>query len=520
MIRIITAATVWLFLAMFFFSSAVADEYEGTVRAGYIYTDIEGNQGVHQPTFNLYDGMAFSLEQFRYQWTSGLKLTANVHNPFLDNRRLNLGVSRPGLMGVTLNHSANRRTYSFDGSDHTRRQFTSGSAWLRPIKQVKLFGGFDNIDKVGTAVDLIEPELGAAQNQVDYTRLGFHGGVEVKHRRSGGRLEYRLADFNDDRNVTNDRQSKRLRLTFYSPLPKYEQFVLSGGLQHFENRYENRPDTLSANTVWGAMRYSHELGYHVRYSFMFDRARRTGDYTASDKIIHTIHAGKTWRGRGGMTVGYGTRVNDDESTQRSAAEYSFTGWVRPIEALLLRGGYDFESDVIDAGRTLTGDRDRTRHHVSAKYTLGEASLRVKLEERQRENDDIGSKLEFTRISTDLSYSDDRYGMATASYTHGSGDYDNTAGQFEYTEHTFFGEAMSREYRRVQAGVRGMYYRAQRDVDIESFTVEFTGRFRLMDKSRLEVVYAAHNFDDLDDPAEFYERYFTANVVTAVLVYEL
>lgn len=518
--QIIAVAAAWLILSVFSVFTAVANEYQGTVRAGYIYTDIEGNQGVHQPTFNLYDGVAFSLEQFRYQWANGRKLTASLYNPFLDNRRLKLGFSEPGRGGLNFNHSAYRRTYDFKGDNSTRRQTSSGSIWLRPMKQVKLFGGFEVIDKNGKTVDFIEPELGNPLNTTDYTRRDIHGGMEVKYRGSYGRVEYRLADFNDDYNTVNDRRSKRLRATFYSPIPNYEQFALSGGFQHFTNHFLNRSDTLSANTVWGAVKYSHRLGYHVRYSFMFDRTHRTRDLTASDNIVHAVHFGKTWRGRGGITLGYGTRVNDDARVQRSSDEYSLAGWIRPIQALLIRGSMEVENDVIDSGRTLTGDRDRARNRLSAKYTIGTTSLRLAIEGRQRDNDDIGSSTEFLRFSSDLSVSHGKYGFLSASGSYGTGNYDNAAGQFEYTENTFSGAFMSREHRRMQVGFKGTYYRAERDVDLESFSVEFTGRYGIFDRTRLELVYSAHNFDNLDDPAVTYQQYYTANVVTVVVVYEL
>ncbi|MFH1688038.1 MAG: hypothetical protein ABIE70_11040 [bacterium] len=516
----ITIVSIWLLLLAFVTTGAIANEYQGTIRAGYTFTDIEGNQGVNQPTFNLYEGMAFSLEQFRYQWADGMKLTAGVYNPMLNNRRLNLGLIKSGFGGVSLNHSSYRRTYDFDGGYFTRRRSTSGSAWVRPIKQVKLFGGIDYVGKNGSTIDFIEPASGDGLNQTDFTHQTYRGGVEVKYNRSYGRLEFNVADFNNDRDTTTDRTASRFRMTFYSPVPQHEQFVLSGGFQRFVNRMENRADTLAANTVWGAVQHYCRRGYQVRYSFMFDRARRTGDLTATDNVLHAVHIGKTWLGRAGITAGYGHRVNDDAARQRSADEYSLTGWVKPVEALLVRGGMDFESNVVDSGRSLTGDQERARHYISARYTFEDASLRLSLEDRRRDNDDIGSSTEFTRISADLSVANEKYGDLSASYSFGSGDYDNAAGEFEYTEHTLSGEVWSREYQRLQAGFRGTYYRTRRDVDIESFSLEFTGRYGIHERTRLELVYAAHNFDDLNDPSEFYSRYFTANVVTAVLVYEL
>lgn len=506
--------------SVLFTCPVLGNDYQGTTRIGYTFTDIEGNHGVHQPTFNLYEGVAFTLEQFRYQWDNGLRLSANIVNPFLNNRRLGIGFGKTGIGGLNLNHTSYRRTYGFDGAVFTRRQVTSTSAWLRPVRYLRLYSGFGYTDKHGRSLNFFEPEPGTGINETDYSRVSFQGGVEFKHRRSYAQVEYQMADFRDDMNTRNDRKSQRLRLTFYSPIPKYENVVVSGGFQHFTNKLENTIDTLKANTFWGAARYGHKLGYHLRYSVMFDRARRTRDLTSTDNIIHRIHAGKTWRGRGGLTAGYGYRLNDDAKVKRSGDEYSLTGWFRPIDDLMLRVGIDFESDVVDSGRVLTGDRDFARHWLSAKYRVDSGFIRFKLEDRQKNQDDIGSSADFIRLSSDFSISIKKFGDVIASYAYGYGEYSNSLGVFEYAEHTISGEVFSREYRRFQAGFRGMYYHSQRNVDVESFTLEFTGRYGIFKKTKLEFVYSVHNFDDLNDPAEFYDQYYTANVVTAVIVYEL
>lgn len=492
----------------------------GTVRIGYIYTDLTGNQGTYQPTYNLYEGSAFSLENFRYQWDNGLRVTANMVNPFLKNRRFNVGLSKAGHGGLNVSHNSYRRSYDFDGDNTTQRRTSYASAWVRPSRQVKLFGGFGYADKRGRAVDLTESALGAGVNHIDYTIQDFHAGAEFKHRRSFGRVEYRIGDFNDYRSQTNDHKSKRIRMTFYSPIPKHKDFVVSGGYQHFTRELENRLDTLKANTVWGATQYAHHKGYKIRYSFMFDRTRRRGDPLSTDNIIHAVHVGKAWRNRGEITVGYGQRVKDDERIQRSADEYSLTGRFQVTEQLKLQAGIDRESHVVDSGRTLTGAYDRARNWLSAKYRVEGGYLRLKLEDRQKDNDDIGSKVDFKRMSFDGILTDELYGELMGSFAYGKGEYENSAGLYEYKEYTLSGEASTRKKLRFQAGLRGTYYRAQQDVDIESFALELIGRYRILERTQLELTYSAHNFDDLNDPAEVYGQYYTANVVQVVIAYEL
>ena len=499
---------------------SLANEYQGTVSAGYVYTDIEGNQGVHQPTYNLYEGAALSLERFRYQWDSGLLLTANITNITLNNRHINLGFSKPGHAGINVQHSAYMRTYSFDGADFTRRRSTSGSAWFKPIRQLKIFGGYGVTDKHGRMPDLFEPAGGSGLNFVDYTHSFYNIGAEFKHERSYGRLEYFISDFCDDLSRTNDRSSRRIKFSAFSPIPRYERVVVNFGYQHYEQDIEYRYDTLTANTFWGGARYAHPLGYHVQYTFMFDRARRTGDLTDADKIVNAIYVGKTWRGRGGVTAGYGHLINDDVLVARAGDQYSLSGWVEAIENLRLRGGISYRTNEVDSGRTLTGDIDYARHFISAKYRFGLHTVRVKIEDRHRSNDDIGTDVDFMRASTDIFVSDPRYGDLSLSYSIGDGSYEQAEGLFDYTEHVLSGDLLSREYRKFQGGIGGVYYRAKQDVDVESFTLRFTGRYRVHPRAQLEIVYSAHNFDNFYDVSRYYSEYYTANVVEFRVNFEL
>ncbi|MFH1372867.1 MAG: hypothetical protein ABII79_03620 [bacterium] len=501
-------------------ASLPAAEYDGTVRAGYVFTDLEGNLGVNQPTFNLYDGLALSLERFRYQWDNGMRLTGDLRNITMNNRRLALGLARPGLGGVTIRHTAYRRSYDFDDTRFTRRRTTNGSLWVQPIQYVKLFGGFGVTEKHGSSLGLFETDGFSSIGKVDYLNQFANVGVEFKKKRRLARVEYRTSDYSDDFEATGDRSSQCVRLTAYTPVPSFDDVVLSGGFQHYEHEVVDRSDTLTANTVWGAAKYTHKLGYHAKYSFLFDRARHTGDISATDNISQSIQIGKNWRSRGGIMFGYRYHLNDDVYDERSGSGYSLSGWLVPTQRLTLRAGLNFDEDNVDAGRTLTGNREYSRHWLSVRYRYSNLFVRAKLEDRRRDNDDIGSSVDLVRFSGDLSVTRAEYGELTVSYAYGTGEYKNSAGTFEYEEHVLSGEVTSREYRRVQAGFGGVYYRGRQDVDVESFEVKFTGKHRLLETAILEVIYSAHNFDNMADSSVPYREYYTANVVQANIIFEL
>ncbi|MCP4634607.1 MAG: hypothetical protein GY855_16890 [candidate division Zixibacteria bacterium] len=501
-------------------SQTVAYEYQGNVGLGYIYTDIEGNQSVHQPTHNLYDGASFSLEKFRIKWDNGTRLNANIINPNLNNRRLDLSINRSGFGGATVRHSSYRRTYDFEGTDFTRRKATSGTVWLYPVKMLKLFAGYGITDKDGDRRDLFEPSEDVLIAPVDYTHQNYHAGLEIKHHRSYGRFEYRVSDFSDDLNDTNNRSSQRLRMTVYSPMPMYENISFGGGFQRFEYKLENRSETLKSNTAWGVGQYMHPKGYQIRYSFMFDRTNRTGDLAATDNIRQTVHIGKTWKGSGGLLAGYGHAINDDIRVERSGNEYSFSGWLTPVKKLTLRSGLGFAKDEIQSGRTLTGNRDYSRYWFLAHYRFTDGFARLRLDNRQRDNDDIGSSIDYIRLTADISHTIFDYGDIRTSYSFGDGKYTNSSGVFDFQEHVLSGDAFSKEYLGAQVGFGGNYYRSRQDEDVKAFTIQITGRYRIFRKTQLEVIYSVHNFDDFNDTTIPYNKYNTANVVEARIIFEM
>jgi len=499
---------------------ALGNDYHGTVRTGYIFTDIEGNQGVHQPTYNLYDGVMLSLEHFRYNWNNGMRLSADITNPALKNRRANVSFGRLGWGGLTLHHNSYRRTYNFDGSNFTRRKTTSGSAWIQPIKHLKLFGGIGVTDKSGTSRALVESPVGLPTHLVDYLNRYYHTGVEIKYLHSYGRFEYRASDYTDDASGGDDRSTRRLGMSVYTLMPKFERIVLGAGFHHFENTVENKQDTLSANTVWGVARYSNANGYQVRYSFVFDRSSRTGDLAATDDILQTLSVGKAWKNRGGIMAGYGYRINDDIWVERSGSEYSVSAWLAPSRQLSLRAGIGWVSDNVDSGRTLTGNRDYSRHWLLARYRFAEGSVRLRIDNRHRNNPDIGSKSDFIRGSLDASISSLSYGNVVASCSFGEGEYSNSFGTFDFSEYMLAGDAFSSEYRGIRLGFGGSYYRARQDVDIEVFSIRLTGKYRFYQNACLEIIYSAHNFDNFDDLPAPYLEYYTANVMEVSIAYEL
>jgi len=497
-----------------------ADEYEGTVRVGYLFLDRDGNHSVNQSTFNLYQGLEASLERFSYRFDNGLNFSANIQNVTLGNRSLSVGATKTGIWGTEFHHNAYRRQYDFNGDVETKRYRSGGTIWWRARPWLKAYGGAGVTKKNGDMLALFEGDETGAANAVDFAYWNYHAGVTLQHSRKSAQVEYRGSTFTDDRDFTNDRRTRRIRASASAPVPNFEDLMLNAGYQHFRLALEERIDTLSAHTVWGGARFNYRGGYTLRYSFIFDRARRTGDLTDSDNITHAIYAGKAWLRQGGFTLGYRYRIKDDALDELTGNGYFVSAWWRPVGALNLRAGYGSEDLTVDEGRTLTGKTERSRGWFTARYRKNNNWIRLSLRNLMMDYDEIGSSTDYLRLATDLSVEILEYGTVTGSYSYATGEYENSAGEFEYNEHIIKGDVTAKEYRNLTLGFGGTYLRNLRDLDVEGFSVRLSALYRFKKDWAIQGSYSSHNFDNLDDPSPVYTEYYTDNVVQISLSYDL
>ena len=503
------------------FAAVQGADMKGDVRFGYIYLDETGNEGVYQPAYNLYEGAALSLENFSYQFKEGTRVFGNLHNVTMNNRNMTAGVMKSRLYGLTLHNDQYRRQYSFDGDKFTRRRQSSGQAWVQPTKWFRAYGGYGWTDKHGTSEDLYDQFGLVRTNQFDYRNKYYNGGVLLSYDRSRLKAEYRGSKFTDNLDATNGRKSDRFRVSAVTPVPRYEQVVLRGGFETYRWIATDHMDSLKANTLWGSAQWYFYKNYSFRYSILFDRARRsTYDVAATDNITNAFYLDRVWPGWGAVTVGYRYNLNDDIYNALSANGYYIDGWVTPTDKWKFRAGLGIETEDISDGAVLTGARDYSRYHASARYKLPDGYVRFQWAGKKIDHDDISTRTEYNRIGGDADYSLKKYGEIQISYDYLTGEYTNTDGIFRFNEHIVSGDIFPIEYRHVQVGAGGVYMRSKDDLDVESFQVRFSAAYRFMEDHKVEVRYTAHNFDDLAAPNNPYTQYYTGNVVEVYVVKEL
>ncbi len=503
-------------LSALLLAAGAAAQLHGTAKLGYIYTDEEGNFAAYQPTYNLYDGVDLSLENFSYYGDQGLRVRGDARHLTLKNRNVRADASYRHMAGVNLSYAQYRRNYSFAGDHSVRRDRSAGSIWIKPHRYVKIYGGYGLTNREGELVELFDPGITVTPHEVDYQHQYFHAGTQVNYQGSMIQGEYRVGDFTNELRPGDDRQSTRFRAVAITPFPRYHRIQLQGGFQHFEHEIDSLGQKLTANTGWGGGRLQLPLHFAVRYSFIFDRAENTGDIVETDNIVQSVDVTKAWPGLAQVTVGYQHAINDDFFDEAQANSFFVTGSWKPSSVVSFKGVFGLRAEEIKEGATLLGDEDRTRYRLSMTYTRDGGTMRLWVEDKRRENADLGSEVEFRRVATDLTLSKWIPGEVVGSYAFSQGDYDNVEDEFTFEDHLLTGRYEVPVIKQLSVYAGGTYYRSKRDLYVEHFSVLLGGTIHIIPDYGLEVNYAAHNFDDF----RAFRRYYTANIVQIMLVKEL
>ncbi|MFZ5980912.1 MAG: hypothetical protein ACOYVF_09815, partial [Candidatus Zixiibacteriota bacterium] len=419
-----------------------------------------------------------------------------------------------GLFGIrTYNHQY-RRTYDFDGSTFTRRHQTGVSAWFIPQKYFRIFGGGSYVGKSGQAVDFFELNQPQVFEAVDYSQFTYNIGLRTNYRGGMFQAEYRAADYRDDTDNARDQKRSKIRLSALLPVPRYEWALLSGGFQHFETKYDKTDFKISANTVWGGTTVKLPENFTASYRFYFDRTGSDSDLVATDNLSHAIFAGHVWPGLAGLTVGYQHDINDDAMEAVEADGMYFSGWLKPLKNLDIGAEHGFRKEEVDEGARLLGDEDRNYFKISGKYRYADyGNFIARYENKNRRNDQLGSDIDFQRIALDASATLSGYGSIAAGYAYATGEYENSETTFEFADYLMHGDITSEEYHCITAGFGFSYYRSQKDLDVESYNLRFSGACRFLKTYKLEITYNVHNFDDF----LVLDNYYTANIVEINLI---
>lgn len=228
----------------------------------------------------------------------------------------------------------------------------------------------------------------------------------------------------------------------------------------------------------------------------------------TDNLAHTLYLSYIEPHTGGLTVGYQNNTNDDYEASINSNSIYLSGWISPLDHLDLKATYGIKTEDVDEGRRLTGDEERNRLELSARYRFGgRSSLKITLADRKRKNEQPGTETSYLRSGLEGWFDLPRYASIAAGYSLTDGDYKNIDDEFEYTNHQIHLSINTHEYKNFSGGFTLIYYRSRRDLDTEGSDLRFNGVYEFKDDLRIELTYNIFNFDDY----LFMDRYYTANI---------
>ncbi len=496
-------------------ASAMASAGSGEVRVGYVYLDEEGNQSVYHPTFNLYEGPTISLEGFRYRFANGMIARANLKNIIMNNRNLNASLAKPGVFDLRVGHDQFRRIYNFDESSYTRRHQERASLRVTPVEHVELFGGVLMMERTGTTTDLFNPTPNPTEVDVDYKRSYYNFGAQFNYRGSMILGEYRADQYTDNNDEARDQKRAEYRFTGLLTYPKYDFLKLIGGFRHFETEFDQSGFMISNNRGYGGGVIDLPQNISLKYVGVLDRTSSDSDFVATDNMMHTGYLSYTRPLMFGITLGYQYDANDDFEDEVRGKSFYVGGWTTPRKGWEVRYEFGNRKEEVEDGVRLLGDEDRNRHAFSVKYRPEKiGAFGYKMTSLVRENVQLGTKADMYRFAVDavIRYFE-KYATLNYAYVHSQGTYENLTENFEFRDHLVSGDVTTAEYKGITLGFGALYYRSQRDLDIEHFNIRVAAALRFYQDYRFEAEYNAYNFDDLS----VYEDYYTGNVVELSLI---
>jgi len=517
---IIVSLLFWLLVS----SSVQAGEGSAQVEVGYVITDEVGSLAVNQETFNTYEGFALSLRDFKYALNPEWRLTADLHDFTLNNRNLTARLRRQGKFTFDFHHDKYRRQYDFEGTNITKRSNTTARVAITPVKSLEVFGGLSFVEKHGTRNDALDVTLG--HSEVDYTQTSFDVGGRYTRREGSGYISYRRYDFQNDlagEQFNTGRQADELRTSASLIIPNLDWLLVSGGYDYRSDKFDYNNTELVTNLGWTGLKADLPHNMYLDYQFSFARTEQTGRDQETDNVVNALTLGKIWSGRGGLRIGYESRIADDLTNRTESNGFMFGGWLTYKRRLTVRASVSLLDRNVADGVTLIGDRNVTRHRVTVRYNdpdrgrlelqwIGRISKHdpapIMRDDPTRE--DFGSRVDYNGITATATIKAGEYGTATLSHTYYLGKYENNSDMtgYEFSDHIFRATVKPRTYHGIQLSGTGFYYRSSRDQDIEKFKIGVAATYTISEHYLAGIEYDVFNFDDF----LMFDRYYTANIV--------
>ncbi len=484
----------------------------GKIDFGYRYIDEDGNRSVNQETYNTYEGFGVSLEDWSFLFDNGISIRANLTNITLNNRNLSASIDKPGLFSFNIRNNQYRRIYSSTGNHFTRRRTTESNFRVQPDKHVTFFGGYGITEKRGDNLYALVSPFDTVLYTTDYLQTNSNLGIQVRSKYGYLKTEYRYYSLDDRMNGDRDRQANNISINGSIRLPDYDWLLLSGGYYYRQDKIDAQSVKLTTNRLWAGSKVYLTRTLVFNYQFIFARTEHIGTGVETDNWQNTFTLGHTWKNIGGLRIGYENRISDDLTNRTVSSGLLVSGWYNYKQRFSAKMRVSTRGRDVKSGTVLTGNESNTRHRIVLTYYQPEwGNLSFTWKNQIRENEDISSRVDYNVASVQLTIKRSKYGRATVLYSYYVGEYENHSNQtgYEFSDNTVTGMLYPSEWKNLEVGFGGTYYRSRRDQDIEKFSLKFSALYSFSDLYHIQATYDIYNFDNYLTLG----NYYTSNILT-------
>ncbi len=507
----ITLVAFALIITAIFSGNLLAGEGAGTFKAGYVFTDEDGNLGVNSETYNQYEGFGFSFNDFNYNFENGMYLKANFNNMTLNNRNLYSSLTKPGVFNLSFVNNQFRRIYGSNGDKFTRRRYSQVKGSFNASKNIKFFSSLSRTDKKGETFGIYRPAIDTVGYNTDYYQTSFKFGTHGYSSYGSIKAEYQRYEFFDDLDTDNDRNANALNLTAFASLPSYPNINLSGGFStRVDEMYETSVE-LSNNQYWAGTRIYLPSQFKFDYRILYSLFKNRGILSYTDNWINTFSVTKGFQKKASVTVGYETRISDNHFDRTESNGFIFSGWARLHERLKVTSRISNKNKEVKNGSTILGDEEYFRHSASLKYTgKNWGNISFKIESKLKKNDNVNSEVDYSSYVTTLNLKDKNYGWISFSYAYYLGQFQNFSDEtsFEFADNVLTAGIYPKAFNQFSLSAKSSYYRSHRDKEIEKFKLTLTGQYKFPKDHILEIKYNIYTFDDL----MVVDNFYTGNII--------
>ncbi len=493
-----------------------AGTWNGTVKLGGVLLDEQGDRSTVQETYNIHEG--FSITQLRLAGTPNPEsyLMIDLREINLDGRQANLLYRRPGKLKLTASLDQHRQVFDPERNVTSDRRDWNLGAHLTPARWINLTGSLNYLTRVGDRLSYPGGTNSVLGGRYDNSLSSGRFSAEARKGGKVAAVDYRVSDFNDERNAAADRTGQVVSARIAAPGILFKKsthlFRAAYGVSKLSSG--DLDYTLANFQYTGVLSPVDRLRF--KYNFEAQRIDNQSTSLKTDRFQNNVDVTAFCR-RGDISAGYGYEINDNDITLTRYHSWRAATSFRYDDLLTARFRYAGRVKKDQEELTLLKDIEtsRFRGDVEVKPVKGLA-LGSGFHVRERDFPDIDVNAKGRTVSGHARYSYPKWGGLTGTYAYSNDEYEDLNGTFDAKSHSVTGRVDLERIKNIRLSSGLTYMDVGADLNIEKSILFFEGMYTVKDDIHFEIKYNVYNYDDFI----LLDRYYTANVVWFNVAYDL